>query len=52
MLFIILIIIDIHGHRVKIFTVVSEIHENVDLVFGIRDIFGIRRYYKLTRIML
>ena len=38
-LFIILIVIDIHGHRFKIFTLVSEIHENVDLVFGIKNIF-------------
>ena len=39
LLFIIPIIIDIHGHRFKIFTLVSEIHENVDLVFGIKNIF-------------
>ena len=32
-LFIIPIIIDIHGHRVKVYALVSEIHENVDLVF-------------------
>ena len=38
-LFIIPIIIDIHGNRFKIFTLVSEIHENVDLVFGIKNIF-------------
>ena len=39
MLFIITIVIDIHGHRFKILTLVSEIHENVDLVFGIKNIF-------------
>ena len=38
-LFIIPIVIDIHGHRFEIFTLVSEIHENVDLVFGIKNIF-------------
>ena len=38
-LFIILIVIDKHGHRFKIFTLVSEIHENEDLVFGIKKIF-------------
>ena len=38
-LFIIPIVIDIHGHRFKIFTLVSEMHENVDLVFGIKNIF-------------
>ena len=38
-LFIIPIIVDIHGHRFKIYTLVSEIHENVDLVLGIKNIF-------------
>ena len=30
---------DIHGHRFKIYTLVSKIHENVDLVLGIKNIF-------------
>ena len=38
-LFIIPVIVDIHGHRFKIYTLVSEIHENVDLVLGIKNIF-------------
>ena len=38
-LFIIPIVIDIHGHRFEIFTLMSEIHENVDLVFGMKNIF-------------
>ena len=38
-LFIIPIVIDIHGHRFEIFMLVSEIHENVDLVLGIQNIF-------------
>ena len=38
-LFIIPVIIDIPGHRFEIFTLVSEIHENVDLVLGIKNIF-------------
>ena len=38
-LFIIPVIIDIHGHRFKIFTLVSEIHDNVDLVMGMKNIF-------------
>ena len=38
-LFIILIIVDMHGHRFEIYTLVSEIHENVDLVLGIKNIF-------------
>ena len=38
-LFIIPVIIDIHGHRFKIYTMVSEIHKNVDLVLGIKNVF-------------
>ena len=38
-LFVIPVIIDIHGHRFEIYTLVSEIHENVDLVLGIKNIF-------------
>ena len=37
-LFIIPIKVDIHGHRFKVYTLVSEIHENVDLVLGIKNI--------------
>ena len=36
-LFIIAVIVDIHGHRFEIYTLVSEIHENVDLVLGIKN---------------
>ena len=28
-----------HGHRFEIYTLVSEIHENVDLVLGIKHVF-------------
>ena len=38
-LFIISIMVDIHGHRFEIFTFVLEIHEKIDLVFGIKNIF-------------
>ena len=38
-LFIIPVIIDIHRHRFEIFTLVSEIHDNVDLVMGMKNIF-------------
>ena len=38
-LFIIPVIIDIHGHRFEIYTLVSEIHENVGLVLGIKNVF-------------
>ena len=38
-LFVIPVIIDIQGHRFEIFTLVSEIHDNVDLVIGMKNIF-------------
>ena len=38
-LFVITIIIDIHSHRFEIYTLVSEIHENVDMVLGIKNVF-------------
>ena len=38
-LFVIPVIIDIHGHRFEIFTLVSEIHDNIDLVMGMKNIF-------------
>ena len=38
-MFVIPVIIDIHGHRFEIYTLLSEIHENVDLVLGIKNIF-------------
>ena len=37
--FVIPVIIDIHGHRFEIFTLVSKIHDNVDLVMGMKNIF-------------
>ena len=38
-LFVIPIIVDIHGHRLEVFMLVSEIHDNVDLVLGMRNVF-------------
>ena len=38
-LFVIPVIIDIHGHRFKMLTLVSEIQDNVDLVMGMKNIF-------------
>ena len=38
-LFIIPIIADIYRHRFEIYTLVSETHENIDLVQGIKNIF-------------
>ena len=33
------IIVDIHGHRLEVVTLVSEIHDNVDLVLGMKNVF-------------
>ena len=38
-LFVIPVIIDVHRHRFEIFTLVSKIHDNVDLVMGMKNIF-------------
>ena len=38
-LFVIPIIVDIHGHRFEVYTLVSEIHKNIDLVLGIKNVF-------------
>ena len=38
-LFIIPVIIDVHGHRFEIYTLVSEIYENVNLDLGIKNVF-------------
>ena len=38
-LFIIPVIIEVHGHGFEIYTLVSEIHENIDLLLGIRNVF-------------
>ena len=41
-LFIKPVIVDIHGHRFEVYTLVSEMHENVDLVLGIKNIFELK----------
>ena len=40
-LFIIPVIIGVHGHRFEIYMLVSEIHESVDLVLGIKNVFNL-----------
>ena len=37
-LFVIPVIVDIHGHRFEVFSLVSEIHDNVDLVLGMKNV--------------
>ena len=41
-LFVIPVIIDLHGHRFEVFTLVSEIHDNVDLVIGMKNVFELK----------
>ena len=43
-LFIIPLIVDIHRHRFDIYTQVSEIHENIDLVLGIKNVFELEGF--------
>ena len=38
-LFIIPVIVEIAGHKFEIYTLVSEIHDNVDLVLEIKNVF-------------
>ena len=38
-LFVVPIIIEISGHRFEIYTLVSKINENVDVVLGIKNVF-------------
>ena len=38
-LFVIPVIIEINGHRLEVFTLVSEIFDNVDMVLGIKNLF-------------
>ena len=38
-LFVIPIIIDIHDYRFEIYTLVSKIHENIDMLLGIKNVF-------------
>ena len=37
--FIIPVTVDIHRHRFEAYTLVSKIHENVDIVLGMKNIF-------------
>ena len=38
-MFAIPVIVDIHGHRFEVFMLVSEIHDNADLVLGMKNVF-------------
>ena len=39
LLFVIPVIVEINGHRLEVFTLVSEIFDNVDMVLGIKNLF-------------
>ena len=39
MLFVIPVIMGVYGHKIEVFTLVSEIHDNVDLVVGMKNLF-------------
>ena len=39
MLFVIQVIVEINGHRLEVFMLVSEIFDNVDMVLGIKNLF-------------
>ena len=40
-LFIIPVIIQVYGHIFEVFTLVSEIYDNVDLVLGMKNAYGL-----------
>ena len=40
-LFVVLIIVNISGHIFEIYTLVSKIHKNIDLVLGIKNMFDL-----------
>ena len=41
-LFVIPVIIEIRGHLFEVFTLVSEIHDNVDLVLGMKNAYELK----------
>ena len=49
---IITVILNVHGHRFEIFTLHSEIPENVDLILGIKNIFQLEGTINSREIIL
>ena len=41
-LFIIPVVVNIHGYLFEIYTAVAEIHNNVDLVFGLKNMYEVK----------
>ena len=50
-LFLIPVIIEICGHRLEVFTLVSEIFDNVDMVLGIKNLFELEGVIDSQRVM-
>ena len=46
-LFIIPVIVEIAGHKFEIYTLVAEIHDNIDLVLGIKNVFELEGIFNL-----
>ena len=51
-LFVIPIVVGIHSHRFVVYTLVSEIHENIDLVLGIKNVFELEGGNKFMGVLL
>ena len=50
-LFVIPVILTIQKHRFEIFTLVSEIHENMGLVLGIKNLFELEGVIRLMGLL-
>ena len=51
-LIVIPVIIEMHGHLFEVFTLVSEIHDNVDLVLGMKNAYELGRYSRYVRFLI
>ena len=51
-LVIIPVIIDVHGHIFEVFTLVSEIHDNVDLVSGMKNAYELEGNSRNMRFLI
>ena len=49
--FVIPVIIEICGHRLEVFTLVSEIFDNVDMVLGIKNLFELESCDRFLRVV-
>ena len=49
-LFVIPVIVEINKHRLEVFTLVSEIFDNVDMVLGIKNLFELEGVIRFKRV--